>query len=57
MNKLVMMNKKPKLTLANDAKKKMKDSINFSNKSEIVEISKAESRILSRDIIAKFNIP
>jgi len=52
-----MMNKKPKLTLANDAKKKMKDSINFSNKSEIVEISKAESRILSRDIIAKFNIP
>ena len=52
-----MMNKKPKLTLANDAKKKMKDSINFSNKSEIVEISKAESRILSKDIIAKFNIP
>ena len=52
-----MMNKTPKLTLANDAKKKMKDSINFSNKSEIVEINKAESRILSRDIIAKFNIP
>ena len=52
-----MMNKKPKLTLANDAKKKMKDSINFSNKSEIVEINKAESRILSKDIIAKFNIP
>ena len=38
-----MMNKTPKLTLANDAKKKMKDSINFSNKSEIVEINKAES--------------
>lgn len=52
-----MMNKTPKLTLANDAKKKMKDSINFSNKSEIVEINKAESRILSKDIIAKFNIP
>ena len=52
-----MMNKTSKLTLANDAKKKMKDSINFSNKSEIVEINKAESRILSRDIIAKFNIP
>ena len=51
------MNKTPKLTLANDAKKKMKDSINFSNKSEIVEINKAESRILSKDIIAKFNIP
>ena len=30
----------------------MKDSINFSNKSEIVEINKAESRILSKDIIA-----
>ena len=52
-----MMNKTSKLTLANDAKKKMKDSINFSNKSEIVEINKAESRILSKDIIAKFNIP
>lgn len=51
------MNKTPKLTLANDAKKKMKDSINFSNKSEIVEINKAESRILSKDIIARFNIP
>ncbi len=51
------MNKKPKLILANDAKKKMKDSINFSNKSEIIKLNEAENRILSKDIIANFNIP
>ena len=50
------MNKKPKLILANDAKK-MKDSINFSNKSEIIKLNEAENRILSKDIIANFNIP
>ena len=51
------MNKKPKLILANDAKKKMKDSINFSNKSEIIKLNEAENRILSKDISANFNIP
>ena len=36
--------KNTKLTLAKDAKKKMKDSIKFSNKSELVDIEKSEKQ-------------
>ena len=33
--------------------KKMKDSIKFLNKSELVDIDKSENRILSENIISK----
>ena len=49
--------KNTKLTLAKDAKKKMKDSIKFLNKSELVDIDKSENRILSENIISKYDIP
>ena len=45
------------LTFVEDAKKKMRDSINFSNKSELVNIIQSENRILSENIISNFNIP
>ena len=35
----------------------MRDSINFSNKSELVNIIQSENRILSENIISSFNIP
>ena len=50
-------NKKIKLTSANEAKKRMKNSINFLNKSEFVKVDKSEDRILSENIISNFNIP
>ena len=52
-----MNNKKIKLTSANEAKKRMKNSINFLNKSEFVKVDKSEDRILSENIISNFNIP
>ena len=50
-------NKKIKLTSTNEAKKRMKNSINFLNKSEFVKVDKSEDRILSENIISNFNIP
>ena len=35
----------------------MKDSIKFLNKSELVDIDKSENRILSENIISKYDIP
>ena len=49
--------KKNKLTSAKSAKKKMRDSICFSNKSELISVEQSENRILSESIISKFNIP
>jgi len=45
------------LTFVEDAKKKMRDRIQFSNKSELVNIIQSENRILSENIISNFNIP
>ena len=49
--------KKKKLTLVKDAKYKMKQSIKLSKKTEHIKIEKSEGRILSKNIIANFNIP
>ncbi|MEC8265434.1 MAG: molybdopterin molybdotransferase MoeA [Pseudomonadota bacterium] len=52
-----MKKKKIKLTLVKDAKYKMKQSIKLSKKTEHIKIEKSEGRILSKNIIANFNIP